>query len=161
MITLKKTVIKNQNLIKQKIIFRICYKIFIWEFEGSQWVLNWTEGSCGILMGANSIDMVIKAPEAVLRQFWVLLLFLRGPGQNGVLGDYYRLEGSWGVQRNQINDHGLMDVIIFLVLNKDNKGLNLTSYEPSKPNIGLWTPMDSQQLREILNLPVNQEPSEL
>ena len=42
-------------------------------------------------MDPSSIVMVIKAPEA-------LLLFLKGPGQNGVLEDCSRLEGSLGVQ---------------------------------------------------------------
>ena len=42
-----------------------------------------------------------------------------------------------GVQRVQINDHGLRDVIIFLVLHKDHKGLILATYEPSEPNMGL------------------------
>ena len=46
------------------------------------------------MMGPSSIEMVIKAPEAVIRQFLVVLLFLRGPGHNGVLGDCSRLEVS-------------------------------------------------------------------
>ena len=53
--------IKNQHFSEQKIIFRICHKIFLWEQEGSQWVLNCTEGCCGILMVPSSIEMVIKA----------------------------------------------------------------------------------------------------
>ena len=41
------------------------------------------EWCCGILISPSSIEMVIKAPEAVIRQFLVVLLFLRGPGHNG------------------------------------------------------------------------------
>ena len=108
-------------------------------------------------MGPSSIEMVIKAPEAVIRQFLVVLLFLRGPGHNGVLGDCSRLEVSWVVQRVQINVPGLRDVNIFLVLHKDHKGQMLTNYEPSGLNMGLWTPMNPQQLSDILNL---HDPSE-
>ena len=111
-------------------------------------------------MDPSSIEMVINAPEAALRQFWVLLLFLRGPGHNSVLGDWSRLKGSWGVRRVQINDHGFRDVIIFLVLHKEHKGLILTTYEPSEPNMEPWTPVNPQQLSDILNLPVDQNPSE-
>ena len=136
------------------------YKILIWECEGSQWVFNLTEGCCGILMGPSTIAMVIKTFEAVLMQFWVVLLFLRGLGQNGDLGDCSRLEGILRGQGVEITDHGLRDVIIFLVLHKDHKGLILTTYESSKPNTGLRTPRNPQQLREFLNLPVNQDPSE-
>ena len=108
-------------------------------------------------MGPSSTEMVIKAPEADLRQFWVVHLFLRGPGHNGVLGDCSRLEGSWVVQRAQINDHGFRDV---LLLHKDHKGLKLTTYEPSELNMGLWTPTNPQQPSDILNLPDDQDPSE-
>ena len=40
-------------------------------------------------MDPSSIELVIKDPEEVL-------LFLRGPGQNGVLVDCSRLEGHEG-----------------------------------------------------------------
>ena len=120
----------------------------------------WTEGCCGILMGLSSIEMVIKAPEAVIGQFLVVLLFLRSPGHNGVLGDCSALEVSWVVQRVQINVHGLRDVIIFLVLHKDHKGRILTTYETSELNMGLWKPMNPQQLSDILNLHDDQDPSE-
>ena len=90
------------------------------------------------MMGPSSIEMVIKAPEAVIRQLLVVLLFLRGPGHNGVLGDCSRLEVSWVVQRVQINYHALNYVIIFLVLHKDHKGLLLTTYDPSELNMGLY-----------------------
>ena len=51
---------------------------------------------------------------------------------------------------------------MFLVLHKDHKGLNLTTYEPSKPNMGLQTLMNAQQISDILNLnlPLDQDPSE-
>ena len=111
-------------------------------------------------MGLSSIEMVIKAPEAVIRQFLVVLLFLRGPGHNGVLGDCSALEVSWVVQRVQINVHGLRDVIIFLVLHKDHKELILTTYEPSELNMVLWKPMNPQKLNDILNLHDDQDPSE-
>ena len=55
-------------------MFRICYKIFIWERDGSQWGLNWTEGCCGILMGPIIIEIVIKVSENVKWQFWVVLM---------------------------------------------------------------------------------------
>ena len=42
----------------------------------------------------------------------------------------------------------------------DHKGLILSTYEPSEPNMGILTPMEPQQLRDILNLPVDQDPSE-
>ena len=45
-----------------------------------------------------------------------------------------------------------MDVIIFLVLHKDHKGRILITYELSELNMGLWTPMNPQQLIDILNL---------
>ena len=45
-------------------------------------------------MGLSSIEMVIKAPESVIGQFLVVLLFLRSPGHNGVLGDCSALEVS-------------------------------------------------------------------
>ena len=90
-------------------------------------------------MDPSSIEMLINAPEAALRHFWVLLLFPRGPGHNSVLRDWSISKGSWGVRGVQINDHGFRDVIIFLVLYKDHKGLTLTTYDPSKPNTGLWT----------------------
>ena len=48
---------------------------------------------------------------------------------------------SWGMglegSRVQINDHGWRDVIILLVLHMDHKGLILTTYEPSEPNMEL------------------------
>ena len=111
-------------------------------------------------MGPGTIAMVIKASEAVLMQFLVVLLFLRGLGQNGDLGDCSRLEGILRGQRVEITDHGLRDVIIILVLHKDHKGIILSTYEPSKPNMRLTTPRNPQQLRDILNLPVDQNPSE-
>ena len=111
-------------------------------------------------MGPSTIARVIEASEAVLMQFSVVLLFLRGPGQNVVLGDCSRLKGILRSQRVEITDHGLRDVIIILVLHKDHKGIILTTYEPSKPNMGLRTPRNPQQLRDILNLPVDQNPSE-
>ena len=70
----KKTVIKNQHFSIQKNIFRICYTILIWEWESSQWVLNWTEGFWWILMGLSIIDMVIKGSKKVKLQFWVVLM---------------------------------------------------------------------------------------
>ena len=54
-------------------------------------------------------------------------------------------------------DHGLRDVIIFLVLHNDHKGLILTSYEPWELNMGLWTPMNHQQISNLLNLPHDQD----
>ena len=93
-------------------------------------------------------------------QNWAVLWFLRGPGQNGVLGNCSRLEVSWVVQRVQINVHGLRDVIIFLVLHKDHKRQILITYEPSELNMGLWTPMNPQQRSDILNLHDDQDPSE-
>ena len=104
--------------------------------------------------------MVIKAPKTDLRQFWVLLLFLRFPGHNCIMWYCSRLEGFWGVRRLQINDHGLSDVIIVLVLHNDHRGIILTSYEPAELNMGLWTPMNPQQLGDIINLAVDQDPSE-
>ena len=122
--------------------------------------LNLTEGCCGIIMGPSSIAIVIKTFEAVLLQFWVVLVFLRGLRQNGNLGDCTRLEGILRGQRVEITDQGLRDVIIFLVMHKDHKELILTPYEPSKPNTGLRTPRNPKKLRDILNLPVDQDPSE-
>ena len=46
------------------------------------------------------------------------------------------------------------------MLHKDHKGLNLTTYEPSEPNMGLRTLMNAEQISDILNLPVDQDPSE-
>ena len=50
----------------------IIFRIFILERDGSQWVLNWTEGCCEIPMGPRMIEMVIMGSENVKLQFWVV-----------------------------------------------------------------------------------------
>ena len=74
----------------------------------------------------------------------------------GIVPDWRGLEGS---EKGSNNDHGLRDVIIFVVLHKDHRGL-LTTYEPSEHNMELSTPMNHQQLSDNLNLPVYKDPSE-
>ena len=61
----------------------------------------------------------------------------------GIVPNWRGLEGSKGVQRVQLNDYRLRGAIIFLVLYNDYKGLILTTYEPSEPNMGLWTPKET------------------
>ena len=67
---------------------------------------------------------------------------------------------TWGIIPDwvQIDDQGLRDV--FMVLPKDHKGLILTNYDSSKLNMGIKTKMNPQQLWEIMNLPVEQDPPE-
>ena len=73
---------------------------------------------CLILMGPSCMAMVIKAPEAVLRPFWVMLLFLRGPRQNGVKGNCSRLgvlEGSKVIHSYCFKVHTIDSADVILV----------------------------------------------
>ena len=90
----KKKEIEYTTNIFKKVNFKKGYTILIWDHEGSWPVLIPKAGFWQILMGPSSIEMVIKAPEAVLRQFWMVQLFLRGPWHMNVLGDFSRLEWS-------------------------------------------------------------------
>ena len=58
----------------KKNIFRICSSILIWECEGSHLYFFLTELFWSILIGPSIIQMVIKGPEKVKLQFWVVLM---------------------------------------------------------------------------------------
>ena len=60
-------------------------------------------------------------------------------------GGLVQMGGVLRGQKGSNNDHGLRDVIIFVVLHKDHRGL-LTTYEPSEHNMELSTPMNHQQI---------------
>ena len=85
-------------------------------------------------MGPSSIEMVIKAPETVIWQFIGVAVVSERSRAQWCPGGLFQIGG---VLRVQINDYGLSDVIIILVLHNDHKGLILTTNDPSEPNIGL------------------------
>ena len=56
-------------------------------------------GSCWVLRDVRSTEGVLRGPEAVLRWSWGVVIFLGGPGIQGVLRNPVGLEGSWGALR--------------------------------------------------------------
>ena len=100
------------------------------------------------MLGPINTEIVFRGSEAVLT----------GPtGDIGDFRDLRGLEGSCGVQRFQMNNLGLRDVTIFQVFYYDLKGPVWTLKYQICCSEHLLNP---EKLNDILNLPVDQEPSE-
>ena len=122
---------------------------------GAQRILRGPDGSWSVLRCPRSNGGLFRGPEAVLRWFWGVLIFPRGPGVQGVLRNPVGLDGFWWVLRVHEKSYGFDGRRYFLkgpswphrpfrtsrnpFDTSGPLGLLMTPYEPFNPSVTLRT----------------------